>query len=175
MRKEDISDSLNMLDDDLIVETEKVRNQALESSDVIDEKPVNVRKIWMKWGTLAACLCVVVLLSVVLTHMIDKDTNVTDTTNVAERQTEEELSLPGGTDSVINEEDPAATELAYASDGLQILEFRYVYEGGSFEGLMYPNEYELYEMNMAANPWSDQLVFVRKYLTPSSAPGRVME
>lgn len=159
MRREDISDSLNMLDDDLIAETEKVRNQALESSDVIDEKPVNVRKIWMKWGTLAACLCVVVLLSVVLTHMIDKDTSVTDITNIADNQIEEDTIHPDGNDNPVHEEASGTTELAYAPDGLQILEFRYVYEGGSFEGLMYPNEYELYEMNMASNPWNNQLEF----------------
>ena len=44
MKKEHISDALNMLNDDIIEETNKVRANA---------KPT--RK-WVKWGAVAACL-----------------------------------------------------------------------------------------------------------------------
>ena len=48
MKKEHISDALNMLNDDIIEETNKVRANA---------KPT--RK-WVKWGAVAACLCLLV-------------------------------------------------------------------------------------------------------------------
>lgn len=48
MKKEHISDALNMLNDDIIEETNKVRANV---------KPT--RK-WVKWGAVAACLCLLV-------------------------------------------------------------------------------------------------------------------
>ena len=45
MKKEHISDALNMLNDDIIEETNNVRTNA---------KP---KRKWVKWGVAAACLC----------------------------------------------------------------------------------------------------------------------
>ena len=45
MKKEHISDALNMLNDDIIEETNNVRTNA---------KP---KRKWVKWGVVAACLC----------------------------------------------------------------------------------------------------------------------
>ena len=48
MKKEHISDALNMLNDDIIEETNNVRTNA---------KP---KRKWVKWGVVAACLCLLV-------------------------------------------------------------------------------------------------------------------
>ena len=56
MKKEHISDALNMLNDDIIEETNKVRANA---------KPT--RK-WVKWGTVAACLCLTVTIAIPMLH-----------------------------------------------------------------------------------------------------------
>ena len=55
MKKAQISDALNMLNDDIIEETNGVRTNA---------KP---KRTWIKWGALAACLCLVVVAAFVLT------------------------------------------------------------------------------------------------------------
>ena len=54
MKKEHISDALNMLNDDIIEETDKVRANA---------KP---KRPWITWGAVAACLCLAVMSIVVL-------------------------------------------------------------------------------------------------------------
>ena len=51
MKKEHISDALNMLNDDIIEETNNVRTNA---------KP---KRKWVKWGVVAACLCLLWLWS----------------------------------------------------------------------------------------------------------------
>ena len=56
MKKEHISDALNMLNDDIIEETNKVRANA---------KPT--RK-WVKWGAVAACLCLAVIIAIPVLH-----------------------------------------------------------------------------------------------------------
>ena len=56
MKKEHISDALNMLNDDIIEETNKVRANA---------KPT--RK-WVKWGAVAACLCLAVTIAIPMLH-----------------------------------------------------------------------------------------------------------
>ena len=56
MKKEHISDALNMLNDDIIEETNKVRANA---------KPT--RK-WVKWGAVAACLCLAVAIAIPMLH-----------------------------------------------------------------------------------------------------------
>ena len=56
MKKEHISDALNMLNDDIIEETNNVRTNA---------KPT--RK-WVKWGVVAACLCLAVTIAIPMLH-----------------------------------------------------------------------------------------------------------
>ena len=56
MKKEHISDALNMLNDDIIEETNKVRANV---------KPT--RK-WVKWGAVAACLCLAVTIAIPMLH-----------------------------------------------------------------------------------------------------------
>ena len=56
MKKEHISDALNMLNDDIIEETNNVRTNA---------KPT--RK-WVKWGVVAACLCLAVTIAIPVLH-----------------------------------------------------------------------------------------------------------
>ena len=60
MKKEHISDALNMLNDDIIEETNKVRANA---------KPT--RK-WVKWGAVAACLCLAVTIAIPVLHHMTK-------------------------------------------------------------------------------------------------------
>ena len=59
MKKEQISDALNMLNDDIIEETNNVRTNA---------KP---KRKWVKWGVAAACLCLMAVgsLSIVNSHL----------------------------------------------------------------------------------------------------------
>ena len=59
MKKEHISDALNMLNDDIIEETNNVRTNA---------KP---KRKWVKWGVAAACLCLMAVesLSIVNSHL----------------------------------------------------------------------------------------------------------
>ena len=52
MKKEHISDALNMLNDDIIEETNNVRTNA---------KP---KRKWVKWGVVAACLCLAVTIAI---------------------------------------------------------------------------------------------------------------
>ena len=54
MKKEHISDALNMLNDDIIEETNNVRANA---------KP---KRKWVKWGVVAACLCLAVTIAIIL-------------------------------------------------------------------------------------------------------------
>ena len=56
MKKEQISDALNMLNDDIIEETNKVRANA---------KP---NRKWVKWGAVAACLCLAVIIAIPMLH-----------------------------------------------------------------------------------------------------------
>ena len=58
MKKEHISDALNMLNDDIIEETNNVRTNA---------KP---KRKWVKWGVAAACLCLVVIGAFVAPNLI---------------------------------------------------------------------------------------------------------
>ena len=54
MKKEHISDALNMLNDDIIEETDKLRTHA---------KP---KRKWVKWGAVAACFAVMILAGTML-------------------------------------------------------------------------------------------------------------
>ena len=56
MKKEQISDALNMLNDDIIEETNNVRTNA---------KP---KRKWVKWGVVAACLCLAVTIAIPVFH-----------------------------------------------------------------------------------------------------------
>ena len=56
MKKEHISDALNMLNDDIIEETNNVRTNA---------KP---KRKWVKWGVVAACLCLAVTIAIPVLH-----------------------------------------------------------------------------------------------------------
>ena len=56
MKKEHISDALNMLNDDIIEETNNVRTNA---------KP---KRKWVKWGVVAACLCLAVTITIPVLH-----------------------------------------------------------------------------------------------------------
>ena len=56
MKKEHISDALNMLNDDIIEETNNVRTNA---------KP---KRKWVKWGVVAACLCLAVTIAIPMLH-----------------------------------------------------------------------------------------------------------
>ena len=56
MKKEHISDALNMLNDDIIEETNNVRTNA---------KP---KRKWVKWGVVAACLCLAVTIAIPVFH-----------------------------------------------------------------------------------------------------------
>ena len=56
MKKEHISDALNMLNDDIIEETNNVRTNA---------KP---KRKWVKWGAVAACLCLAVTIAIPMLH-----------------------------------------------------------------------------------------------------------
>ena len=58
MKKEHINDALNMLNDDIIEETNNVRTNA---------KP---KRKWVKWGVAAACLCLVVIGAFVAPNLI---------------------------------------------------------------------------------------------------------
>ena len=60
MKKEQISDALNMLNDDIIEETNKVR---------ADAKP---KRKWVKWGAVAACLCLAVIIAIPVLHHMTK-------------------------------------------------------------------------------------------------------
>ena len=50
MKAETILDSLNFLDDEIIIETDRLRSAP---------RPVRAKKPWLKWGTAAACLLAV--------------------------------------------------------------------------------------------------------------------
>ena len=56
MKEEHISDALNMLNDDIIEETNNVRTNA---------KP---KRKWVKWGVVAACLCLAVTIAIPVLH-----------------------------------------------------------------------------------------------------------
>ncbi len=49
MKQEDISDAMNLLDDDLIESTEKIRKTVRRSP----------KRTWVKWAAAAACLCLI--------------------------------------------------------------------------------------------------------------------
>ena len=78
MKKEHISDALNMLNDDIIEETDKVR---------VNVKPT--RK-WIKWGVAAACLCLV--LAAVIPALQNNWHNVTENEPRVELTLEEAMS-----------------------------------------------------------------------------------
>lgn len=50
MTSENISDALNMLDDDIIEETDRLRSGSAK---------VKAKQRYVKWGALAACVCLV--------------------------------------------------------------------------------------------------------------------
>lgn len=53
MNIENIHDALNLLDDEMIETVDKLRN---EKTQIIK---MRTKKTWMRWGTIAACLCLV--------------------------------------------------------------------------------------------------------------------
>lgn len=50
MKREEISDAMNLLDDDLVESTEKIRKTVRRSP----------KRTWVKWAAAAACLCLIV-------------------------------------------------------------------------------------------------------------------
>lgn len=50
MKREDISDAMNLLDDDILESTEKIRKNGKRS----------IKRKWVKWGVAAACLCLII-------------------------------------------------------------------------------------------------------------------
>ena len=50
MKREDISDAMNLLDDDIIESTEKIRKNGKRS----------IKRKLVKWGAVAACLCLII-------------------------------------------------------------------------------------------------------------------
>jgi hypothetical protein len=50
MKREDISDAMNLLDDDIVESTEKIRKNGKQSR----------KRKWVKWGAVAACLCLII-------------------------------------------------------------------------------------------------------------------
>ena len=71
MKKEQISDALNMLNDDIIEETNKVRANA---------KP---NRKWVKWGAVAACLCLAVIIAIPVLHCMKPLVNLLKQTGLA--------------------------------------------------------------------------------------------
>lgn len=61
MKREDISDALNFLDEDMIAHTEMVR-----------KKKRQLRRTWRKWGAAAACLCLVCIAGITAPHFLPK-------------------------------------------------------------------------------------------------------
>ena len=63
MKQEQIHDALNLLDDDLIEAVDALRDKAGLNSEFPEERNCeqNKQKSWMKYMSLAACLCVVII------------------------------------------------------------------------------------------------------------------
>ena len=74
MTKEQLSDALSMLNDDMIEEADKVRSSA------------RLRRRWVRWGVLAACLCLVLAaaLSLMQRHDTAADKEPCEKLTVAE-------------------------------------------------------------------------------------------
>lgn len=166
MKSEDISDSLNYLDDDIIAETAKVRERITNKEeshkdDMTQEANLGpqmqkIRSVWFKWGAIAACLCVLIIAGVIAFHAFGTSEDPVVDKNIAENQ-----NMQNQEDSDLENQQPdsTASELAYASDELQIIELDMVYEGAGFEGLMYYTIKELYEMNLANHPLDSTMEF----------------
>lgn len=126
MKSEQISDALNLLDDDIIKETELVRDRAAEN-------PRRTGNGWRVWGTVAACLCLLLIGSLFLEHFLESP-----------------ITNPDNTESQQNETDgsTAAPELPMLTLSLE----DFGSAGSGFEGILHQNIAE----RIAYNPWDPE-------------------
>lgn len=148
MKKEHISDALNMLDDDILEEVNRVR----------ENKRNHKRKMWWKWVVAAACFVILIYAGVrympedIPGEPAAEEKNTSDTVLEQENSNDTALEQDDSKDAASGQESSisAPKDSDDNLSGLPILTIENRAEGVGYEGLM---AYDISELTNG-NPWT---------------------
>lgn len=150
MKQEQISDALNMLNDDILEETDRVRKSKAEQQKENKKRPG--KKLWWKWMAAAVCFVIVLYAGIHFTSI-----NVSENNRIDQEKTVDHTMKQEDSQGNVSETDPSGngTSKTEVSDGsstdLPILTIENRTEGMGYEGFMV---YDISELTNG-NPWTE--------------------